>query len=74
MLILSLLLECGPHWGGGMGMAITRALIGLGPPTPTKKLVHWVELLSQPHTQNHAFEIFRGGVWPPPIVIRNKLK
>ena len=29
-------------FGGKMGVATTRALNGLGPPNPTKKLGHWV--------------------------------
>ena len=35
----------------------------LGPPNPTKKFAHWMDLLDQPLYQNHAFEIFR--VNPP---------
>ena len=33
---------------GKMGVAITRAPNGLGPPNPTKKSAHWVDLLGQP--------------------------
>ena len=35
-------------FGGKMGVANTRAPYGLGPPNPTKKLAHLVDLLSQP--------------------------
>ena len=49
-------------FGGKMGVATTRALNGLGPPNPTKKLGHWV---GQPLSWNHFFEISRGE--PPPL-------
>ena len=39
-------------------MATSRAPNGLGPPNPTKKLAHWVDLLGQPLSRNHVFEIF----------------
>ena len=35
-------------FGGKKGVAKTRAPDGLGPPNPTKKLAHWVNLLGQP--------------------------
>ena len=38
----------------------------LGPPNPTKKLAHWVDLLGQPLTRNHVFEIFRPEPPTPP--------
>ena len=45
-------------FGGKMGVATTRAPNGLGPPHPTKKLDHWMELLGQPLSRNHVFAIF----------------
>ena len=41
-------------------MATTHTSNGLGPPEPTKKLAHWVELLGQLLSWNHFFENFRG--------------
>ena len=35
-----------------MGVATTRAPHGLGPPNPTNKLAHWVDLLGQPLFRN----------------------
>ena len=46
-----------------MGVATTRAPNSLGPPNPTKKLAHRVDLLGQPLSQNHVFEILRGELW-----------
>ena len=43
-----------------MGVATTRAPNSLGPPNPTRKFAHWVDLLVQPLSRNHVFEIFRG--------------
>ena len=42
-----------------MGVATTRPSYGLGPPNPTKKFVHQVDLLGHPLSRNHVFEIFR---------------
>ena len=33
---------------------------GLGSPNPVKQLAHWVDLLGQPLSRNHVFEIFKG--------------
>ena len=41
---------------------------GLGPLNPTKKLAHWVDLLIQPLSRTHVFEIFRG---EPPLICLN---
>ena len=49
-----------------MGVATTPASNDLGPPNPTKKLTHWVELLGQPLSRNHVFVILRGETPPPP--------
>ena len=35
-------------FGGKIGVAITSAPNGVGPPNPIKKLAHWVDLLGQP--------------------------
>ena len=43
-----------------MGVAIRRAPYGLGPPNPTKLWAYWVELLDQPLSWNHVFEISSG--------------
>ena len=43
-----------------MGVATTLAPNGLGPPNPTKKLAHWMDLLGQPLSRNHIFKILRG--------------
>ena len=43
-----------------MGVATTRAPNGLGPPNPTKKLAHWMDLLGQQLSRNRVFEIYRG--------------
>ena len=47
-------------FGEEMGVATTRDPHGLGPTNPTKKLAHRVDLLGQPLSRNHVFEIFRG--------------
>ena len=52
-------------FGGKVGVATTRALNGLRPPNQTKTLAHLVDLLGQPLSQNHIFEIFRGEPPPP---------
>ena len=36
------------NFGERMGAVKTRLTNGLGPPNPTKKLAHWVNLLGQP--------------------------
>ena len=51
-------------FGGKMGLANTHAPNGLGPPDPTKTSAHGVDLLGQPLSWNHDFEIFKGN--PPP--------
>ena len=56
-------------FGMKMGKATTHTLYGLGLPNPTKNLAHQVDLLSQPLSRNHDFEIFRGK--PPPLTLRN---
>ena len=53
-------------FGGKMGVATTRAPNGLGPPNPTKKMARWMDLLGQPLSRNHVFEILRG---EPPLTI-----
>ena len=52
------------NFGTKMGVATTRPPNGLGPPNPTKKLAHWMELLGQLLSRNPVFEIFRG---EPPL-------
>ena len=47
-------------FGGKMCVATTRAPNGLWPPNPTKKLAHWADLLGQPLSRKHVFEIFKG--------------
>ena len=54
-----------------MGVATTCAPNGLGPSNPTKKLAHWVDLLDQPLSRNHDFEIFRG---EPPLINPRKIR
>ena len=54
-------------FGGNMGVVTKRTPNGLGPPNPTKKLVHLADLLGQPLSRNHVFEIFKGE--PPPLKI-----
>ena len=51
-----------------MDAATTRAPYGLGPLNPTKKLVHWLDLLSQPLSVslNYVLAIFSGDLSPPP--------
>ena len=44
-------------FGEKVGVATTRPLIVWG--LQTKKLAHWVDLLSQPLSRNHVFEIVR---------------
>ena len=43
-----------------MGVAITRAPYGLGPPNLAKNLAHYVDLLGQLLSLSHVFENFRG--------------
>ena len=57
-------------FGGNMGIATTRALNGLGPPSPTTKLARWMTILGQPLSRNHVFEIFRGEPPLKNIIIR----
>ena len=42
-------------FGGKMGVAIRHALNGQGPQKPTKKLAHWMYLLSKLLYINHGF-------------------
>ena len=49
-----------------MGVGATVAPRGLGPRDPTKKLAQWVDLLGQPLSRKHVFEIF--GPEPPLII------
>ena len=52
-------------FGGKMDVAATRAPYnGLRPQNPTKMLTHRVDLLGQPLSRKHVFEIFRG---KPPL-------
>ena len=53
---------------GKMGVVTTRDPNGLGPPNPTKKLGHWVELLGQSLSRKYVFEIFRGE--PPKVELK----
>ena len=46
-----------------MGVAATVAPRGLGPQNQAKKLAQWVDLLGQPLSRKHVFEIF--GPEPP---------
>ena len=41
-----------------MGVAAIVAPRGLGPQDPTKKLAQWADLLGQPLSRKHNFEIF----------------
>ena len=41
------------------GRGPTLAHKGLGSQNPTKKLIHWVDLLGQPLTRIHVSEIWR---------------
>ena len=50
---------------GKTGVATTRTLNDLGPPNPTKKLAHCLDLLGQPLSRNDDFELYR--CEPPPI-------
>ena len=56
-------------FGGKIGVATTVAPKGLGPQDPTKKLVHWGELLGQPLTQKLVFKNFVPEPLPPPSLI-----
>ena len=44
----------------GRGQLNILARNGLGPPNPTKKLGHLLELLDQPLSRNYVLEIIRG--------------
>ena len=55
-----------------MGVAATRAPDGLGPPNPTKKLAHWVDLLGQSLSRNHVFEILRVEPPGPPTPLKTR--
>ena len=55
-------------FGGKMGVATTHAPNSMGPPNPSKKSVHWVDLLDQPLSLNPVFEIFRPE--PPPLIVK----
>ena len=55
-------------FGGKIGEATTCVLKGLGLPNPTKKVTHWVDLLSQPLSGNHVLEIFGGRRTPSPLM------
>ena len=50
----------------------TRASNGLGPPNPTKKLAHWVDLLSHPLSRNHVWN-FQGWTLPPALTLKTLL-
>ena len=41
-------------FGGKMGVANMCAPNGLGPPNPTKKLAHWMDLLGRLLSRNHV--------------------
>ena len=50
---------------GKIGVAATCSLNGLGPPNPTKKLIHWVAF-SANHYLEITFSKFSGVNSPPP--------
>ena len=55
-------------FGEKMEVATMRPPNGLGPPNPTEKLAHWVDLLGQPLSRNHSFEILRPEPPSPPLL------
>ena len=58
--------ERNPIYGGKMGVAATVTPRRLVSKDPTKKLVQWVDLLGQPLSRKHVFEIF--GPEPSPLI------
>ena len=61
-----------PIFGGKMGVAATVAPKGLGPQVSTKKLAHWVDLLSHPLSRKLVFK--KIGSEPPPLLNSNKVE
>ena len=64
-MVLIYILKFWASFGGKMGLATTCAPNGMGPPNPTETLAHWMNLLGQPLSRNHVFEIFMDEPRPP---------